>query len=62
MLGRVPVRVIGKVKKFDDITISEIEGVGTVATSSYDRVIAKALEDKEEYDEGLVLCAIRMDF
>ena len=62
LLGRVPVRVIGKVKKFDDITISEIEGVGTVATSSYDRVIAKALEDKEEYDEGLVLCAIRMDF
>lgn len=31
LVGRVPVKVFGKVKKFDNITMSEIDGVGKVS-------------------------------
>ena len=60
LIGRVPVRVVGKVKKFDDITISESAGVGTVALNSYDKVIGKALEDKDTFEEGLVMCSVKL--
>lgn len=60
LIGRVPVRIVGKVKKFDDITISENSGVGTVALNSYDKVIGKALENKDTFEEGLVMCSVKL--
>jgi len=62
LTGRVPVRVVGKVKKFDEITVSELEGIGMVSQDAYDKIIGIALEDKDEYDEGLVLCSVRLSF
>jgi len=55
LCGRVPVRVIGKVKKFDRIKLSNIDGVG-IATKKRSNVIARALEDKDFDEEGLVEC------
>ena len=58
--GRVPVRVIGRVEKFDNIILSEIEGVGIVDNNaSQEKVIAKSLRSKHTKEEGLVLCATR---
>lgn len=58
--GRVPVRVVGRVERFDNIVLSDIEGVGIVDnTAAPDRVIAKALRSKHSKEEGLVLCATR---
>ena len=60
LIGRVPVRMIGKAKKFDEITISEIAGVATVALNSYDKVIGRILEDKNTDEEGLVMCSVNI--
>ena len=60
LIGRVPVRVIGKVKKFDKIALSFIDGVGCVNNDS-DNYIGIALVNKDDSDEGLVLCSIRID-
>ena len=60
LIGRVPVRVVGKVKKFDELTISEIPGVATVSTNAYDKIIGRALEDKTDYEEGLVMCSVNI--
>ena len=55
--GRVPVRVIGRVDRFDNIVLSDVEGVGVVDNSaSAEKVIAKALRSKHTKEEGLVLC------
>jgi hypothetical protein len=35
LVGRVPVRVIGKVNKFDYIGLSDIPGVGKVIGTEY---------------------------
>jgi len=61
LIGRVPVRVIGKVKKFDKIALSYIDGVGCVSNES-EKPIGIALEDKSVEDEGLVLCSVKIDF
>ena len=60
LIGRVPVRVIGKVKKFDKIALSYIDGVGCVSNES-DNVIGIALENKDDSDEGLVICSVKID-
>ena len=59
LVGRVPVRVIGKVKKFDKIALSYIDGVGCVNNDT-ETPIGIALQDKIEEDESLVLCCVKM--
>lgn len=60
LVGRVPVRVVGSVNKFDPITLcSGIAGVGIKAKYG-DVIIARALEDKLNTEEGLVLCVVQM--
>ena len=60
LVGRVPVRVVGAVNKFDPITLcTGIHGVGIKAKYG-DVVIARALEDKLDTEEGLVLCVVQM--
>lgn len=53
--GRVPCRVIGKVRKFDKIVISHIDGVGCVDTDRTNaQIIGIALKSKLTEGEGLV--------
>ena len=62
LVGRVPVRTIGKVNKFDYLTLSEIPGVAKVLEDdeySMTNVIARALEDKDSEEESLVLCVVK---
>ena len=59
LAGRVRVRVVDKVSKFDKIYLSSIPGVGSVKPRfTDDKPIARALESIEEDGEKLVLCAI----
>jgi hypothetical protein len=64
LVGRVPVRVIGKCNKFDSLVLSNNNGVATVKNSRYDlgtnKVIAKALEEKTLEETSLVLCAVTL--
>ena len=60
LVGKTVVRIIGKVNKFDNITLSEIPGVGRVAKEG-EQVIAKALEASEIDDEKLVLCVTKFN-
>ena len=63
LCGRVPVRTIGKVNKFEYLTLSEIPGVARALEDKEFsmNVIARALEDKETEEEGLVLCVVKFD-
>ena len=61
LIGRVPVRVIGKIKKFDKITLSYIDGVGC-ANNDSETPIGIALEDKNDSDEGLIICSVKLSF
>lgn len=60
--GRVPVRVIGPVKKFDKITLSSTDGVATVDKSgdACYNVIGRALEDNPDKGEKLVECVVKI--
>ena len=64
LCGRVPTKVIGKVKKFDDIVLSKIPGVGR-SKKWYDffrKSIGKALEDNDNENIKLVECVTRFVF
>ena len=58
--GKTPVRIIGKVKKFDPITLSETPGVGRVAKEG-EKIIARALESSNEKEEKLVMCVTKFN-
>ena len=63
LVGKVPVRVIGKVNKFDYLTLSDIPGVATALTEAKvlsHNIIARALESKNSEGEGLVLCVVKL--
>lgn len=60
LVGKTPVKIIGKVKKFDPITLSETPGVGRVATEG-EKVIGKALETSEDENEKLVMCVTKFN-
>lgn len=61
LAGRVKVRVKGKVKKHDKIFLSQTDGVGTNVGLLDGRPIGRALEAKEDEEEGLVLCAVQFN-
>lgn len=58
LIGRVPVRVIGKVKKFDKIGLSCIPGVGKKV--SFGRHIGIALESSDIEKEKLIECVVQL--
>ena len=58
--GRVPVRVKGKVEKFDLIKMSDEEGVAIVDNSCYNP-IGRALETNLEEGEKLVECVVKLN-
>lgn len=61
LVGKVPVKVRGPVKKFDNIILSKTDpGVGVVYNFSLPyEIIGKALEDNPNANEKLVLCAVK---
>lgn len=58
LVGRVPVRVVGKVQKFNKIGISDIPGVGTVIKES--KPIGIALESSDIEEEKLIECVVQL--
>ena len=60
LVGKTPIRIIGKVNKFDNITLSEISGVGRVAKEG-EKIIAKALESSNDENEKLILCVTKFN-
>lgn len=62
LTGRVPVRVIGPVHKFDKISLSSIEGVARVDNTHKPcyNIIGKALETNLEEGEKLVECVVKI--
>lgn len=62
LTGRTPVRVVGKINKFDNIKLSEIPGIAIKSNDKNDIILGKALQNKYTEDEGLVECVIRLTF
>ena len=60
LAGKTPVRIIGKVNKFDPITLSETHGVGRVAKEG-ETIIAKALESSDDENEKLIMCVTKFN-
>lgn len=58
--GRIPVRVKGKVDKFDLIKLSDEEGVAIVDNSCYNP-IGRALEANPNKEEKLVECVVKLN-
>ena len=58
--GRIPVRVVGPVKKFDKITLSDKNGVAIVDNSCYN-AIGRALEENLDEGEKLVECVVKLE-
>ncbi|CAJ0592408.1 unnamed protein product [Cylicocyclus nassatus] len=54
LCGKTPIRIIGKVKRFDNITLSETSGVGRIALDG-EKVIGKCLEASDVEEEKLVI-------
>lgn len=61
--GKTPVRVIGKVKKFDKLILSDIPGVATAQSATETgKVIGIALENSDIDEEKLVLSVVKLTF
>ena len=58
LTGRVPVRINGKVHRFDHIVLDH-DGVAKVDNQSVD-YFGVALQDKEQDGENLVLCSCKL--
>ena len=56
LAGRVPVKVVGAVKKGDRLISSSVPGHAEAVTQDYDyeAVIGRSLEDKDDIDKGIV--------
>ena len=63
LVGRVPVKIVGPVKKFDRIVVSNVLGCGEVAVSSiFTSIIGIALESNEDPGIKLVECSVKLNF
>lgn len=61
LMGRVPVRVFGAVKKFDKLKFNTV-APGTATVNGEGEPIAIALEDNDFIGEKLVLCVVKLKF
>lgn len=63
LIGKVKLRILGKVKKFDRIVLSNTPGVGMVKPDKLHLdAIAIALESSEDEKEKMVLCSVKLKF
>ncbi|CAI3945725.1 hypothetical protein [Commensalibacter papalotli (ex Botero et al. 2024)] len=58
LAGRVPVKIMGEIKKGDPITLSKIDGIATKANQS-ENIIGFSLEDSFDQKIRLVECSIK---
>ncbi len=61
LIGRVPVRVLGKVRKFDKLGLSRVfDGRATASEDDFIKTSMKivALESSDEDDEKLINCFV----
>ena len=62
LVGKVPIKVRGPVKKFDNIVLSNIDpGIGVVYNYAPLKTIGKALEDNSDSGTKLVMCATKFN-
>ena len=63
LVGRVPIKVRGPVRKFDKIVLSHTDpGIGVVYNfAPYSEIIGRALEENKNTGEKLVMCATRFN-
>ena len=61
LIGKVKIRIEGKVNKFDKIVLSENPGIGITCNDGSKKVFARALENKDTEEEGLVLCSVKIN-
>ena len=59
LAGRTVVRVVGKVKKFQKLMLSNIPGVACISNGTQP-TIGKALADKSDDEIGLVDCVVKL--
>lgn len=64
LAGRVPVKIKGKVKKFDQIVLSDQDGIGAAISKEelkrkHVDVIGRALESNDNEDVKLVECVVK---
>lgn len=62
LVGRTPVKVLGKIHKFGKLMLSTIPGVATSKDDVNKKTIAIAMEDKYKDEIGLVECVVKMEF
>lgn len=64
LVGRVPVKVVGPIKKFSKIVLSNLPGIAEAQKISTigNRVLGIALEDKFADEVKLVNCAVQLTF
>lgn len=60
LVGKTPIRIIGKINKHDKVALSEVPGVGRVALEG-EKVIARALESSDNADEKLIMCVTKFN-
>ena len=61
LVGRVRVRVKGSINKFDRIILSDVPGVACRRKFENQKSIGIALEESENKDEKLILCAVKLE-
>lgn len=62
LVGRVPVKCIGEVKKFDKLVLSETPGFATSASSTNSQIVGVALEDSADSLSCLVETVVKLSF
>ena len=62
LVGKTPIRVLGKVNRFDRIVLDpEHPGLGKVQTTSDEKVIAIVLKANSDVNEKLVMCVTKFN-
>ena len=62
LIGRVPVRVLGKVKKFDKIAPSPYYAGLACVNNHTTKPLGIALEASDDEDEKMILCSVKLTF
>ena len=62
LTGRTPVKVVGQIRKFDKISLSNLPGIAVSKNKNSQKTIGIALDNKFDDKIGLVECVVKMEF
>lgn len=62
LVGKTRVRVVGEVKKFDKLVLSEIPGIARAKKADSEKVIGIALDSSDNKEEKLVMSVVKVEF